>query len=77
MKELISQVYRIYFTIRSRSLKVLPNYYSCSRNKKQSDIGVLTELNRLKSFDEVPGPKIWPVIGSLLELKGLGIYLFL
>ena len=55
----------------------LAKYYSSLSSKKQSDIGIVEKIQNIKSYDEVPGPKIWPVIGSILSLKGFGMSNFI
>ena len=37
-------------------------------------INYSTDL-RLKSFSEIPGPKVYPLIGNLFELKSFGLFL--
>ena len=48
--------------------------YSNLAQQPQSNDGNDIKSSKIKSFDEVPGPKIYPLIGSILELKELGLY---
>jgi hypothetical protein len=60
--------------LNKRSLD-LKKYYSSSNSKKQSEAVIVSEIQSIKSFDEIPGPKIWPIIGSLSSIKGLGTHI--
>ena len=61
---------------KSLLFQILPKYYGSLSSKKQSGIGVAAEMENLKSIDDIPGPRIWPLIGSLLSIKGFGILIF-
>jgi hypothetical protein len=54
-------------------LQVLPKHYGSLSSKTQSGIGVAAQIEHLKSIDDIPGPRIWPVIGSLFSIKGFGM----
>jgi hypothetical protein len=32
---------------------------------------------QLKSYDEIPGPKKYPILGNILDFKSFGIVLFI
>ena len=67
------------FLLRNRHLRrtsyLLQNssIHSSLPQKQQNEAVTPDQINNIKSINDIPGPKIWPVIGSLLDLKGFGI----
>lgn len=61
-----------YLGKQSKLFQDITKYYSNLSQKQQSNIEAAIDIQNIKSFDEIPGPKIWPVIGNLFELKGFG-----
>ena len=55
------------FILKNKSLIIKPTsvcatYYSTSKSG-----------DAIKSFSEVPGPKLYPFVGNLFELKAFGL----
>lgn len=51
------------------------NYSSLKLN--EDPVAISTPKTLEKSFSEIPGPKLYPFIGNLLELKTFGLFILL
>jgi hypothetical protein len=55
--------------------RLIQDSFKLNSSLSQSDIAASTQIknNNYKTIDDIPGPKIYPLIGNLLELKPFGI----
>lgn len=50
----------------------LAKYTQNTQSKNSSGATVNATSVAIKSYDAIPGPRQWPLVGSLFSLKGLG-----
>ena len=57
------------------------NFFNNNYIINKSLASVATQLKQqpqqLKSYDEIPGPKKYPILGNVLDFKAFGIILFI
>ena len=73
MFRLFNKVKNIFYGKDWHLIQSLEKNYSTLLQNKKSGIEVTSQTENIKSVDEIPGPKIWPIIGNLLELKEYGM----
>jgi hypothetical protein len=56
--------------------RFLSNNYIINNSLTNAATQLKQQPQQLKGYDEIPGPKKYPILGNVLDFKSFGIYLF-